>query len=139
MSPLQYKPHAQRKVDDAKRAYLEASENDSDELEKAMEEAQTALDEAKSNLEEKKDEEQRLLAIVKRRKEKLTRRQNWQKVNERAAKMNQTADFQSYKVYGKLARKKKRKTTMLLKRVKMKPETKQMRQSRLQTQRTISK
>jgi RNA polymerase-associated protein RTF1 len=88
---------AQRKVDDAKRAYLEASENDSDELEKAMEEAQTALAEAKSNLEEKKDEEQRLLAIVERRKEKLTRRQNWQKVNERAAKMNQTADFQSYK------------------------------------------
>lgn len=88
---------AQKRVDDAKRAYLEASENDSEELEKAVDEAQAALAEAKSELEEKKEEEKRVLAVVGKRKEKLSRRQNWAKVNERAAKMNQTADFQSYK------------------------------------------
>jgi RNA polymerase-associated protein RTF1 len=88
---------AQRRLDDAKRAHLEASENDSDELEKAIEEAEEALAEAKSNLDEKKEEEERVLAIVEKRKRKLVQQQNWTKVNERAAKMNQNADFQSYK------------------------------------------
>jgi len=88
---------AQRRLEDAKRAHLESSENDSEELEKAIDEAEEAVAEAKSNLEEKQEDENRVLAIVDKRKKKLARRQNWAKVNERAAKMNQTADFQSYK------------------------------------------
>lgn len=88
---------AQRRLEDARRAHLEASENDSEDLEKAIEDAEAALTEANKNLEEKKEDEKRVLAVVEKRKQKLQGRQNWAKVNERAAKMNQTADFQSYK------------------------------------------
>ena len=88
---------AKRRLEDAKRSHLEASENDSDDLEKAIEDAEAALTAAENKLEEKKEEEKRILAVVEARKKKLQRRQNWAKVNERAAKMNQTADFQSYK------------------------------------------
>lgn len=88
---------AQRRLEDAKRSHLEASENDSEDLEKAIEDAEEAVTEAKRNLDEKQEEEKRVLEIVEKRKKKLEKRQNWNKVNERAAKMNQTADFQSYK------------------------------------------
>lgn len=88
---------AQKRLEDAKRAHLEASEDDSGDLEKAIDEAEEALTEAKNNLDEKKEDETRVLAVVDKRKKKLARRQNWAKVNERAAKMNQNADFQSYK------------------------------------------
>jgi RNA polymerase-associated protein RTF1 len=87
-------------LEDAKRAHLEASDNDSEELKRVIEEAEEAVIEAKVNLEVKKEEEQHILAVVESRKKKLSRRQkdqNWAKVNERAAKMNQNADFESYK------------------------------------------
>jgi RNA polymerase-associated protein RTF1 len=90
---------AKRRLEDAKRAHLEAPE-DSEELKNAIEEAEDAVAEAKAGLEEKKEEEKRILAVVEKRKKKLSRRQkdqNWAKVNERAAKMNQNADFESYK------------------------------------------
>ena len=91
---------AKRRLDDAKRAHLEASDHDSEELKRAIEEAEEAVTEAKANLEAKKEEEQRIVSVVENRKKKLARRQkdqNWAKVNERAAMINQIADFESYK------------------------------------------
>lgn len=91
---------AKRRLEDAKRAHLEAPDHDSEELKRAIEEAEEAVAEAKVDLEAKKEEELRILAVVENRKKKLARRQkdkNWAKVNERAAMINQIADFESYK------------------------------------------
>lgn len=88
---------ARRRLDEAKRAHLEASENDSEELEQAIKDAEEALEEAKKNLVEKKEDEDRILAVVEKRKKKLSRQQDWTKINERATMTNKSADFQSYK------------------------------------------
>ena len=93
---------AEAKLDEAKRALLEADENDMgvEQLESAVTLATEALEDAKSALEEKKLEQERILTAEEIRKKRIKgadKIQDWNKVNERAMEKNKMADYEAYK------------------------------------------
>ena len=93
---------AEAKLDEAKRALLEADEDDMGvkQLESAVTLATKALEDAKSTLEEKKLEQERILTAEEIRKKRIKgadKIQDWNKVNERAMEKNKMADYEAYK------------------------------------------
>ena len=93
---------AEAKLDEAKRALLEADEDDMgvEQLESAVTLATEALEDAKSTLEEKKLEQERILTaeeICKKRIKGADKIQDWNKVNGRAMEKNKMADYEAYK------------------------------------------
>ena len=93
---------AEARLDEARRAHLEAGEDDTgvDQLESAVTLATEALDDAKSRLEEKKLEQERILTAEQIRKKRIKgaeKIQEWNRVNERAMEKNKMADYEAYK------------------------------------------
>ena len=95
---------AKRQLEDARHQLNIASQSgdakEQDSMEKAVMAAETMVEDAKQDLKDRMEERREVMSIVKDRKRKLTTRRNdnnWAKVNQRAVKMNQGADFQSYK------------------------------------------
>ena len=76
------------------------NEMDPNQLERNVELAADQLSEAKARLEEKLEGQKRILTADENRKQRIQQSkkvQHWNKVNEKAAKLNQNADFDSYK------------------------------------------
>lgn len=93
---------AEATLDDARRAHLEAGEDDMgvDQLESAVTLATEALEDAKSRLQEQKLEQERILTAEQIRKKRIKgaeKIQEWNKVNERAMEKNKMADYEAYK------------------------------------------
>lgn len=91
---------ARRRLEEAKRTLYEYDGHDAARLEQGVREAEEALEDAEKDLVDRRDEQKKLQGIVSSRKQKLTKRRkdvNWAKVNQRAIRMNQNADFGSYK------------------------------------------
>ena len=93
---------AEARLDEARRAHLEAGEDDTgvDQLESAVTLATEALEDAKSRLEEKKLEQERILTAEQIRKKRIKgaeKIQEWNRVNERAMEKNKMADYEAYK------------------------------------------
>jgi len=93
---------AEAKLDEARRAHLEAGEDDMgiEQLESAVTLATEALEDAKSRLEEQKLEQERILTAEENRKKRIKgadKIQDWNKVNERALERNKMADYEAYK------------------------------------------
>mmetsp|Transcript_2865 Transcript_2865/g.6176 ORF Transcript_2865/g.6176 Transcript_2865/m.6176 type:complete len:679 (-) Transcript_2865:78-2114(-) len=101
---------AEAKLDEAKRALLEADEDDLDvdQLQSSVTLASEALDDAKSELAAREQERDRILSADESRKKRMKgaeKIQSWNKVNERAMEKNKMADYESYKQQRELEKK----------------------------------